>query len=228
MKRRLIRFAIYFVGMMLLATGLVLNTRTTLGVSPIISVANAVSEMSGMRFGDATFIWYALFVITEMILHCLQGGSALRENLIKDALQLPLSLVFTRFLNVLGVWIPVFESDCAGTFAGSFAGRCLFLALAIVLTGIGAALSLDMRIIPNPGDGIVQTIADFIGRKTGTVKNFFDLGCVILTCIVSVACGGRIIGIGIGTVAAVIGVGRVIALVNRLFLGGMQKYLLSV
>ena len=28
----------------------------------------------------------------------------------------------------------------------------------IILTGVGAAMSLNMRIIPNPGDGIVQAI----------------------------------------------------------------------
>ena len=43
----------------------------------------------------------------------------------------------------------------------------------IVLTGIGAAMSLNMRVIPNPGDGIVQAIADFVRKPVGITKNCF-------------------------------------------------------
>ena len=50
-------------------------------------------------------------------------------------------------------------------------GRFLFLLLAIVLTGVGAAMSLNMRLIPNPGDGIVQAIADTIHKSVGFTKN---------------------------------------------------------
>ena len=53
----------------------------------------------------------------------------------------------------------------------------LALAFAIAATGIGSAASLDMRIVPNPGDGIV--------------------------------------GIGIGTILAFLGVGRFVSLFNR-------------
>lgn len=49
------------------------------------------------------------------------------------------------------------------------------LAAALVCTGIGAAMSLNMRIVPNPGDGIVQAIADCIHQSVGNTKNGFDL-----------------------------------------------------
>lgn len=32
-------------------------------------------------------------------------------------------------------------------------------------------MSLNMRIIPNPGDGIVQAIADFVHKGVGITKN---------------------------------------------------------
>lgn len=43
-------------------------------------------------------------------------------------------------------------------------------------TGIGAALSLNMRIVPNPGDGIVQAIADCTRKSVGFTKNCVDIG----------------------------------------------------
>ena len=48
--------------------------------------------------------------------------------------------------------------------------RIIALLIAIILTGIGAALSLNMRLVPNPGDGIVQAIADCIHKSVGFTK----------------------------------------------------------
>jgi uncharacterized membrane protein YczE len=103
-----------------------------------------------------------------------------------------------------------------GTLAGSLAGRLIFLIVAIICTGVGAALSLNMRIVPNPGDGIVQTIADATRKDNGFVKNCVDIICVIVTCATGLIFSGEIIGIGIGTLLAMIGVGRVIAVFNKL------------
>ena len=88
----------------------------------------------------------------------------------------------------------------------------LVLALAFLCTGVGAALSLSMRIVPNPGDGIVQAIADRIGKSVGFTKNCFDLVNITVTITLGLLLTGRLVGVGIGTVLAVICVGRVIAL----------------
>ena len=90
-------------------------------------------------------------------------------------------------------------------------------------SGIGAAMALNMRIIPNPGDGIVQAISDFIGKSVGFTKNCFDLFNICLTCCIGLIFAHHLIGIGLGTVAAVFGVGRVIALFNHLFMKKMTR-----
>ena len=73
----------------------------------------------------------------------------------------------------------------------------------------------NMRLIPNPGDGIVQAIADTIRKPVGFTKNCFDLCNICITITVGLVCQGHLIGIGLGTVVAVIGVGRVIAVFNH-------------
>ena len=82
-------------------------------------------------------------------------------------------------------------------------------------------MSLNMRLIPNPGDGIVQTIADCIHKPVGFTKNCFDLLNISITICVSLGAVRHLIGIGIGTVFSVLGVGRVIALFNHLFMEKM-------
>ena len=214
-------------GLLILALGITMNTKAGLGVSPIISVSYSVSTLWGRNFGNTTLLLYSVFVLAEMILHSLlayrrkkEGGHPVRKLstvLLMDALQFPLSLIFTRFLNVFGDHIPDLAADCAGTFWGTLPGRGLFLLIAIVLTGVGAALSLNMRLIPNPGDGIVQTISDFSGRSVGLTKNCFDIGNVILTASIGFLLAGQLVGVGLGTILSMIGVGRVIAVFNHFY-----------
>ena len=197
------RWLLYLAGMLVLALGLTLNTKTGLGVSPIISVAFSVSEIWGLNFGDMTFLLYTLFVAGQLVL---RG----RDRRLTDLLQLPLSLVFSRVLNLYSALIP-YEAAEHG-----FGMNLLLLLAAILFTGAGAAITVNMRLVPNPGDGIVAAVADKIGRDQGFAKNLFDVGCVAVTCVLGLLASGGIVGIGIGTVAAMIGVGRSIFMVNWL------------
>ena len=91
----------------------------------------------------------------------------------------------------------------------------LVLALGILLTGIGAAMTVDMQLIPNPGDGIVSSLADRFGRELGLCKNCFDAFCVVCSLAIGLAFGNPLLGIGLGTVLSMLGVGRVIYFFNR-------------
>ena len=190
--------------MLILALGLTLNTKTGLGVSPIISVAYCVSQLLELNFGDMTFALYALFVAAQLVI---RG----KERRMSDLLQLPLSLVFSRVLNVYDALIP-YHSGAHG-----FVSNFLLLLLAIALTGLGVSMTVNMRLVPNPGDGIVAAVAQRAGWEQGFAKNVFDVGCVILTCAIGLFWSGKIVGVGIGTLAAMVGVGRAISLSNRLF-----------
>ena len=57
----------------------------------------------------------------------------------------------------------------------------------------------------------MQAIADTVHKSVGFTKNCFDLFNICITITVG------LVGIGLGTVVAVIGVGRVIAIFNHGF-----------
>ena len=224
--KRAFRLLIYLSGLVILAAGITLNAKTTLGVSPIISVAYSVSQIWGLNFANVTFFWYGVFIVAEMALHLLRRPPDWRRKLAADGLQVVVSLISTRFIDLFGTLIPVFETAYPNSFAGSLPGRFLLLLLAILLTGVGAGMSLFTRIVPNPGDGIVQGISDFTGVSTGMTKNLVDLSCVVLTVALSLLFAGKVIGIGVGTLTAVLGVGRVVAVFERLF-GAKIRTLIS-
>ena len=209
----------YLAGLLILAMGLTLNTKAGLGVSPIISVSYSVSQIFGLNFGNVTMAQYSLFVVVELVLHSLRKGDRDRQGtkmvLVMDLLQIPLSLVFTRFLNLFGALVPDVAAGAA-SWRENLPVRLAVLVLAILCTGVGASMSLSMRIVPNPGDGIVQAIADWLRKPIGLTKNGFDLANITLTILLGLALAGRVVGVGIGTVVAVVGVGRVMALFQHL------------
>lgn len=195
------RRGFYLLGMVLLALGLTLNTKTGLGASAIVSVPFTVSQGTGWDFGNLTLVVYCLFVAAQFAIK----GKNRRWT---DLLQIPLSIVFTRFLNIFAAAIP-YQS-------GNLPADIALLVVAIIFTGIGAAMTVAMQLIPNPGDGIVGTIAAVTGKELGFCKNCFDVGCVSLSLIIGLCFGNPLLGVGLGTLISMVGVGRAIAGFNYL------------
>ena len=111
-KSTIYRAAFYIAGLLILALGIVLNTKSGLGVSPIISISYSVSVIYDLNFGNTTFALYAVFVAGEIILHLIRRPEgSLMITLGKDLLQLPLSLVFTRFMNLFSALLPEPEPE---------------------------------------------------------------------------------------------------------------------
>ncbi|MFR4578723.1 MAG: hypothetical protein ACLT76_02840 [Clostridium fessum] len=61
--------------------------------------------------------------------------------------------------------------------------------------------------------------ADTFGIGTGLMKNCVDAFCIVLSLIMGLLFAGKPVGIGIGTVCAVMLVGRVIALFHHILKG---------
>lgn len=196
------RWGIYILGMVLLAMGITLNSLTGLGASAIVSVPFTVSEATGLSFGDLTLVIYVLFVGAEFVI---MGKKSSWTYL----LQIPLSIVFTRIMNLIKAVLPYQN--------GNLPVDLLVLIIAIILTGVGAAMTVDMALIPNPGDGMVASISARSGKELGLCKNILDLCCVCCSLIIgTVMKGNPLLGVGLGTIISMIGVGRVMAIFNAL------------
>ncbi len=195
------RFGLYLLGMVLLTLGLTLNTKTGLGASAIVSIPFTLSEGTGLDFGDLTLVEYCVLVAAQFVV---KG----KNRTWMDLLQLVVSLVFTRFLNIFKAAIP-YES-------GFLPADIALLVVAIILTGVGAAMTVDMQLVPNPGDGIVHSLAQRFGKELGLCKNLFDVGCVATSLVLGLAFGDPLLGIDLGTILSMVGVGRSIAVFNGL------------
>ena len=139
-KKWILRIALYLIGIMVLALGITLNTKTNLGVSPIISMPYAVAQIFGYETGTAVFVAYLIFIVLQIVL--LKGKFPPFQFL-----QVAASYLTSAFITIFDRIIPT--PDQMGM-------RLLVLALAIILTGIGAAVTVDVNIVPNPADGLAR------------------------------------------------------------------------
>ena len=199
-KQSIYRFGIYIAGMVVLALGITLNTKSGMGASAIISVPYTVSQGTGLDFSNLTLITYCLLVVLQFIV---KG----KQRQWSDVLQIVVSIVFTRFMSL-------FQNGIAYKSGNNIVTDLAVLAFGIIFTGVGAAITVDMQIMPNPGDGIVNAVSMRSGKELGLCKNCIDVFCVACSLAVGFAFGNVLLGVGLGTILSMIGVGRVISLFN--------------
>ncbi len=208
------RILFYVLGCITLAFGITLNTKAGLGISPLISLPYCISRITEINFSFLTFLTYSAFVGIQFIID--------RDSRnIKLLLQLPFSFVFSLLLELFGRMI----SDAPDILWI----QLTVLILGLVLTGVGIAMVVNMDYIPNPADGLARSVGKALKKDMGFGKNTIDCISVICTCLIGLIFAHRIIGVGLGTLLAVIGVGRVVKIFNVLCsskmnaLAGMNK-----
>ena len=75
-------------------------------------------------------------------------------------------------------------------------------------------LPVDVNIVPNPADGLARVLGERCGKNMGFGKNLFDFSALVISLAIGMIGAGRPVGIGSGTVVAMVCTGRVIALFN--------------
>ena len=84
-------------------------------------------------------------------------------------------------------------------------------------------MTVNMKLVPNPADGLAQAVGDLLNKGLGFGKNTIDLFSVATTCGIGLLFTGNVVAIGLGTLIAMIGVGRCIALFNFVFKKKMDE-----
>ena len=190
------RFIIYALGLMILCFGVVLNTKTNLGVAAINVIPYVFANTTNITLGTAVFILYCILIILQCLIK--------QKIELLVILQLPVSLLFGRMVDFINIKILNFS-------AGSWIEGVIMLIIAINLVAIGTTFVVEQRLVPNAPDGFVQALADKIGWSFGKTKVCFDVLFVGLAAGLSMFLARSIIGIGIGTLASMIFTGLLCA-----------------
>ena len=195
------RCMIYVFGVLILGFGIVLNTKTGLGVAAINSVPYGLSKMTNLTLGNWTTILYIGFIILQILIY--------KKIDIKVLLQFPFSYLMGMILD--------FYDQLLNFVPQNMIISLVLLFVAIILTALGAYLVVSMNFVPNPADGIVNALSYLMNKEFGQMKWMFDCLMMTITIIMTFIISGHVIGIGIGTILSALCIGRVIQLYTKLF-----------
>lgn len=201
MVKTLNRVLIYFLGLIILCVGVVLNTKTNLGVAAINAIPYVVSKSTSFSLGSCVFVLYLVFVAMQFLIN--------KKVDFLTVLQLPVSLLFGRMVDIVNIHILKFEAQ--SIFSG-----LVMLIIAILLVSLGTTLVVSQNLVPNAPDGMVNALGNLFDKPFGYIKVRFDIICVGLALIVSYLMTGRIVGIGLGTLVSMLMTGNVCSFFKKL------------
>ncbi len=198
-----VRYILLAVGVFCIGLGVALAKHSDLGVSPVSSVANVLSiRFPFMTVGTWLMLWNFFMIFIQVLIL----GKDFRPV---ELLQIPISLLLglcTDLGMVLVSPIP----------ANHYAVRLLLVFAGVVVIGFGITLMIFSRQVMNVGEALVNVIANATHKNFGTVKLVFDIVCVGLAVVLSLAFfDGQIVGTREGTLLTACSTGFVVRFLTK-------------
>ena len=175
--------------------GVVLMLHSGSGISAISSVPYAFSEVfPALSLGTWTYIFQGVLVLTLMIMR--------RKFVPSYLFSFVVGFAFSEMLNVHKLWVD--------TLPTSIPERILYFVISYILLCIGIALSNRCGLPIIPTDLFPRELADITKIRYSRIKVSFDVICLAVTGLMTVALLGHLDGLGIGTIMAAFTMGKVI------------------
>ncbi len=214
--KRIKNYIYLIISLFVIAFGVALVTKATLGTSPIASLPYVLSlALPAVTMGQYMMGISILILIIEMFL---MTKEQIRKDALALLLQIPTALLFGWFIDLSMVLLGWFT---AANYIISFAS--LIVGCAII--GLGVAMEVQAGVAMMPTDYIVRVIASRTGRDFGTVKVCFDVTLVATASVVSLVSMHTLEGVREGTVIAAVIVGPLVRLSRRHILYRLDRWL---
>ena len=188
-----IRLTYFISGLFLMTLGISITTRADLGISPIASLPYVISLHTQLSFGAWIFIVNFIFFTLEIVLL----GKAFPRLQFLQIIPVMLMGVFTDFSMMLtqNIHIEGYLKQLIYCIAGTF------------IISFGVYLTVIAKLVLNPGEGLVKTIALKAKQLFGNVKIIFDCSLVSLSVLLSWLIAGQIDSVREGTLIGAVLIG---------------------
>ena len=191
------RYVLFIISLFFAALGVAVTKHGELGVSPISSVANVLSDQfTALSLGEWLILWNCVLILGQVIIRR-------REFETVQLLQVPLSFLFGWFTD-FGSWL------VAGIPVEVYPVRLLLVLAGTVILGFGISLAVLASVVMNSGEAFVKALSDKLWMNFGNVKIGFDVFCVVLAVLLSLLFFHRVVGTREGTVLAALLTGQVV------------------
>ncbi|WP_301108014.1 DUF6198 family protein [Sporosarcina sp.] len=206
------RLTLYVLGLFLLSLGVSFSIQASLGVSPVSSLAYAISLTAGLSIGITTIIANTLFIAVQAILNK-------RIELRESAVQLLIVFLFGFFMDATLVLVQMLPAP------ETLLGRFAFLVISLYIISAGLLAYFTAKLPLMPYDALTYVISDRFKMKFSKAKISGDLLNVTIAAAVCLVFIHSFGSIGIGTIVAAYFIGKILGRLMPRFQEPLQKWI---
>jgi len=200
--RFLRRLLLYFLGNFVLALGVSVAVKSDLGITPVNSIAFVASRIFDIDHGLMTA--------------CVYGGYVLIQLAILGKEFHPIGFLQIAVAMLFGLFVSITNRLLSFPTPEAYWLRIALMVASVVIIAVGILLYLRANLLPQPAEGLVLAIQKKTRWKLHNVKLFFDCVVVAIAAALSLVTVQKVIGIREGTLIAMLGVGRVMGVLEYL------------
>ncbi|MCM3671340.1 DUF6198 family protein [Mesobacillus maritimus] len=198
------RLILYVVGLFCLSLGVSLSIQAGLGVSPVSSLAYAISLTGGLSIGLTTILANVLFIVIQILLNK-------RFEFQDFSVQLVVSFLFGFFMDATLFLVQLFPAP------ETMIVRSLFLVVSLFVVAFGLLGYFTAKLPLMPYDALTYVISEKFKLKFSKAKINSDLINVAVAgaiCLIFIQSFGSI---GIGTLVAAYFIGKILGWLMPLY-----------
>lgn len=198
----ILRLAVMFFGLAMVAASVALTRASGLGTSPISCIPAVLSFTTDWTIGTWTFVINVLFVLIQIIL--------LRRDFN------PIQFLQIAFVFVFSAMIDFFVPICAAIPMPNYGFELFYTIIGVFMTGFGIFLQVKASLITLPGEGIVLAVSKVTKIEFPKCKVAFDSIQGLTGAAISLIAMGGLFGVREGTILSALFVGVVVNVFNKL------------
>ena len=199
------RILLFILGLFIMAFGVSFSIVSTLGTTPISSIAYALVLITNIDIGITTFVFNAALILLQFLI--------LRSRFHKKRLLQLINCVVFSYFNTLALAV---VSQIP--FDGSVLMMAVFLIVSIFMIAFGIFVYMPANIAPLPGEGCVEAVAIVTGWRFSTIKIGFDATMVAIALLMCWLWYATPFGaVNIGTVISAFMVGFTLRQINNIY-----------
>ncbi|RHW38369.1 hypothetical protein D1B33_05655 [Lysinibacillus yapensis] len=204
------RIVIYVFGLFFLALGIAFSIQAMLGVSPVSSLAYALSLITGFSVGMMTFLANILYIIVQVILN---KSVEVKEYIVQLIVTVMFSFFIDGALIIVGL-LPAPEG---------LVMQLVFLLISLFIVSIGLLGYFSSKFPLMPYDALTYSISKRFKLQFAKAKITSDLTNVTVAALICLIFIHSFGSIGIGTFVAAYFIGKITGMLIKRF----QQPLLS-
>ena len=200
-RNQIIRAVMMLTGLLISAFGVSLSIKAKIGTSPIACCPAVYSAALHITVGTAMWMMCVLFILAQIMI-------AKKDFHPFQLFQIIVVVLFGKLTDAT-------TSLLSSVDAQSVLEQGVFCILGILFLAFGVFLLLKANLLMLSPDALLALVSKKYGVEYGKAKVVMDVSMVLIAAIGSVILYGKLIHVGIGTLAAALFVGMVIRFLKR-------------